>query len=89
MTIFGRSLGRSLGRLASWSVGQSVGRLVGWLVGWWLFVVVLFNQRRTDAHTTLMAGELEELPKLLRRVYKATKGQYLSTDSEGFFLRAS
>ena len=51
--------------------------------------VVLFNQRRTDSHTTLMAGELEELPKLLRRVYKATKGKYLSTDSEGFFLRSS
>ena len=51
--------------------------------------MVLFNERRTDAHQTLMAGELEELPKLLRRVYKATKGQYLSTDSEGFFLRAS
>ena len=44
--------------------------------------VVLFNQKRTDAHQTLMAGELEELPKLLRRVYKATKGKYLSTDSE-------
>ena len=51
--------------------------------------VVVFNRAETTAHETLMAGELEELPKLLRRVYKATKGKYLSTDSEGFFLRSS
>ena len=68
--------------------GLAVAELVG-VINEGIPAVVLFNQRRTDAHQTLMAGELEELPKLLRRVYKATKGQYLSTDSEGFFLRAS
>ena len=68
--------------------GLAVAELVG-VINEGIPAVVLFNQRRTDAHTTLMAGELEELPKLLRRVYKNTKGQYLSTDAEGFFLRAS
>ena len=68
--------------------GLAVAELVG-VINEGIPAVVLFNQRRTDAHATLMAGELEELPKLLRRVYKATKGKYLSTDSEGFFLRAS
>ena len=68
--------------------GLAVAELVG-VINEGIPAVVLFNQRRTDAHATLMAGELEELPKLLRRVYKATKGQYLSTDAEGFFLRAS
>ena len=68
--------------------GLAVAELVG-VINEGIPAVVLFNQRRTDAHATLMAGELEELPKLLRRVYKNTKGQYLSTDAEGFFLRAS
>ena len=68
--------------------GLAVAELVG-VINEGIPAVVLFNQRRTDAHQTLMAGELEELPKLLRRVYKATKGKYLSTDSEGFFLRSS
>ena len=68
--------------------GLAVAELVG-VINEGIPAVVLFNERRTDAHQTLMAGELEELPKLLRRVYKATKGKYLSTDSEGFFLRAS
>ena len=68
--------------------GLAVAELVG-VINEGIPAVVLFNQRRTDSHQTLMAGELEELPKLLRRVYKATKGKYLSTDSEGFFLRAS
>ena len=67
--------------------GLAVAELVG-VINEGIPAVVLFNQRRTDAHQTLMAGELEE-PKLLRRVYKATKGKYLSTDSEGFFLRSS
>ena len=68
--------------------GLAVAELVG-VINEGIPAVVLFNQRRTDAHATLMAGELEELPKLLRRVYKNTKGQYLSTDAVGFFLRAS
>ena len=68
--------------------GLAVAELVG-VINEGIPAVVLFNQRRTDSHTTLMAGELEEVPKLLRRVYKATKGKYLSTDAEGFFLRAS
>ena len=68
--------------------GLAVAELVG-VINEGIPAVVLFNQRRTDAHATLMAGELEELPKLLRRVYKNTKGQYLSTDAEGFFLRTS
>ena len=70
------------------SGGMAVAELVG-VINEGIPAVVLFNERQTDAHQTLMAGDLEELPKLLRRIYKATKGRYLSTDAEGFFLRAS
>ena len=50
--------------------------------------VVVFNRKETDGHETLMAGELVELPRLLKRLYRTTKGQYLRTDSAGYFLRA-
>ena len=49
--------------------GLAVAELVG-VINEGIPAVVLFNQKRTDANATLMAGELEELPKLLRRVYK-------------------
>ena len=35
-----------------------------------------------------MAGDLVELPRLLKRVYRATKALRLETDADGYFLRA-
>ena len=51
--------------------------------------VAVFNKKNTDVHATLMAGELVELPRLLKRVYRATKGLHLDVDAEGYFLRAA
>lgn len=51
--------------------------------------VVVFNRAETTAHETLMAGELFPLSRLLKRVYKTTKGLGLRTDADGFFLRAA
>ena len=50
--------------------------------------VVVFNEKSTAHHETLMAGELFPVSRLLKRVYRSTKGKELRTDGEGFFVRA-
>ena len=51
--------------------------------------VVVFNRGDARRHETLMAGETFPLSRLLKRVYRTTKGLGLATDGDGFFLRSS
>lgn len=48
--------------------------------------VLLFDSTQNSPQF-VMAGDIFPLSRLLKRVYRATKGQNLQVDDEGFFLK--